>query len=128
MRVVFSMDLTETRSLADIGELASFIGLKLRTEFRILFEVLGRMRTRGDKQFRVASTINASLCSKTEVSHEPRCHCQLTYVLLSWRTPSMRSSRPIASASMVRGSNREWLAGTLSREMSSISPRYESAC
>lgn len=63
MRVVFSMDLTWTRSLADMGELASFMGLKLRTTFRILFEVLGRMRTRGDRQLRVASTINASLYS-----------------------------------------------------------------
>ena len=128
MRVVFSMDLTRTRSLGDIGELASFMGLKLRTAFRILFDVLGRVRTRGDRQFKVASTINASLYSTTDVSHEPRCHCHLTYVLLSCRTPSMRSSRPIASASMVRGSNREWLAGTLSSEMSSISPRYERVC
>lgn len=77
MRVVFSMDLTWTRSLADMGELASFMGLKLRTAFMILFEVLGRVRTRGDRQFRVASTINASLYSTTEVSREPRCHCHL---------------------------------------------------
>lgn len=63
MRVVFSIDLTETRSLAVMGELAIFMGLKLRTVVRILPEVFGRVRARIGRQFRVALTINASLYS-----------------------------------------------------------------
>ena len=61
MRVVFSIDFTITRVFAVMGELASFMGLKFMTVFKILFEVAGRVRTRMDRQLRVASTTNASL-------------------------------------------------------------------
>jgi hypothetical protein len=61
MRVVFSIDLTMTLFLGVMGEFASFRGLKLRRAFRIRLEVPGRVRTRIDKQFSVASTRRASL-------------------------------------------------------------------
>lgn len=61
MRVVFSIDLTMTRSFAVMGELANFMGLKFRTVFMIRLEVFGRVRTRMDRQFSVASTTRASL-------------------------------------------------------------------
>lgn len=63
IRVVFSMDLTITRVLGVIGELASFNGLKLRTALRILLAVPGRLRIKMDRQFKVASTSNTSLSS-----------------------------------------------------------------
>ena len=128
MRVVFSIDLTRTRSFAVIGEVASFMGLKFRTVFRILFAVLGRVRTRIERQFSVASTTNASLHSGENCqSRLPVPFQPPAYLPLSWSTPSMRSRRPKASASMVRGSSRAWFEGTLSREMSSRSPRFSSA-
>lgn len=61
MRCVFSMDLTMTLFLGVSGELANFKGLKVRRAFRMRLDVPGRVRTRMDMQFRVASTINASL-------------------------------------------------------------------
>lgn len=59
--VVFSMDLTITRSLGVIGELACFNGLKFRMTFKILFAICGRARIRMEREFRVASTSTASL-------------------------------------------------------------------
>ena len=50
-----------TLFLAVRGELANFKGLKVRRAFRMRFDVPGRVRTRIDMQFSVASTINASL-------------------------------------------------------------------
>ncbi len=61
MRVVFSIDLMSTLVLGVIGELASFRGLKLRTVFKILFEVPGRVRIKTERELRVASTRRASL-------------------------------------------------------------------
>jgi hypothetical protein len=60
--VVFSIDLTITRILGVMGELACLRGLKFRMTFKILFEVWGRARIRIDREFRVASTSTASLC------------------------------------------------------------------
>jgi hypothetical protein len=59
--VVFSMDLTMTRSLGVIGELACFKGLKFRMTFKILLAIWGRARIRMEREFRVASTRTASL-------------------------------------------------------------------
>ena len=67
MRVVFSMDFTKTLVLGVIGEFASLRGLKLRTAFRILLDVLGRVRISTDSVFRVASTSNASLGKRDEM-------------------------------------------------------------
>ena len=61
MRVVFSIDLAITRSLGVMGELASLRGLKFNTVLTIRFEVAGRVRTRTERQFSVASTTSASL-------------------------------------------------------------------
>lgn len=61
MRVVFSMDLANTRVFGVRGELASLSGLKLMTALRIRLEVDGRVRTRIGRQFSVPSTMSASL-------------------------------------------------------------------
>jgi hypothetical protein len=55
------MDLTITRVLGVIGELACFRGLKFRMAFKILFAVRGRDRIKKDMEFKVASTRTASL-------------------------------------------------------------------
>jgi hypothetical protein len=59
--VVFSMDLTITRSLGVIGELACLRGLKFRMIVKILFARWGRARIRIEREFRVASISKASL-------------------------------------------------------------------
>lgn len=59
--VVFSIDLTITRNLGVIGELASFKGLKFKITFKILFAIWGRARIKIDREFKVASTSTASL-------------------------------------------------------------------
>lgn len=61
MRVVFSIDLASTRTLGVSGELASLSGLKPMTAFRMRLDVDGRVRTRIGRQFRVPSTMSASL-------------------------------------------------------------------
>jgi hypothetical protein len=61
MRVVFSIDLIITRDLGVSGELASLRGLKLRRALMIRLDVVGRVLMMIDMQFRVASTIKASL-------------------------------------------------------------------
>lgn len=61
MRVVFSIDLSSTRVRGDIGEFAILKGLKAKSIVMILFVVAGRVLTRIDMQFNVASTIIASL-------------------------------------------------------------------
>ncbi len=61
MRVVFSIDLMSTLFFGVIGELASFRGLKLRTELMMRPEVFGRVRIKIERQLRVASTSRASL-------------------------------------------------------------------
>jgi len=58
------MDLTRTRDFGVIGEFASFRGLKLKTVLMIRFEVEGLVRMRMERQFKVASTTNASLRGK----------------------------------------------------------------
>jgi hypothetical protein len=55
-RVVFSIDLTITRSFGVIGELACLRGLKFRMTFNILFAMRGRARIRIEREFRVALT------------------------------------------------------------------------
>lgn len=62
--MVFSIDLTITRSLGVIGELASLRGLKDNIALRILFEIGGRARMSMEREFKVASTITASLYSQ----------------------------------------------------------------
>jgi len=59
--VVFSMDLTITRSFGVIGELANLSGLKLRMALRILFAMGGRARMSMEREFKVASMSTASL-------------------------------------------------------------------
>ena len=59
--VVFSMDLTITRSLDVMGEFACFRGLKFKMTFKILLAIWGRARIRIEREFRVASTSTASL-------------------------------------------------------------------
>ena len=59
--MVFSIDLTRTRVLGVIGELASLRGLKFKMAFMMRLAVEGLVRTRTDRQFKVASTTNASL-------------------------------------------------------------------
>ena len=61
IRVVFSMDLTITRSLGVMGELASFRGLKFKMTFMILLARFGRARMRVAREFKVASMSTASL-------------------------------------------------------------------
>lgn len=50
--------------LGDITPLAGFSGLKLRTAVTILLAIMGRLRTRVVRQFRVALTSTASLVTK----------------------------------------------------------------
>ena len=59
--MVFSIDLTITRSLGVIGELACLRGLKFRMTVKILFARWGRARIRIEREFKVASTSKASL-------------------------------------------------------------------
>ena len=61
IRVVFSIDLINTFVRGVIGECASLNGLKLRTAFRMRFDVEGLARTRIESVLRVASTSKASL-------------------------------------------------------------------
>jgi hypothetical protein len=68
--VVFSIDLTITRSLGVIGELACFKGLKFRITFKILLAIWGLARIKTEREFKVASTSTASLilsvsCNRT---------------------------------------------------------------
>jgi hypothetical protein len=60
-RVVFSIDLTITRSFGVMGELASFRGLKFKIAFKILLAIGGRARMSMEREFKVASTSTASL-------------------------------------------------------------------
>jgi hypothetical protein len=59
--VVFSIDLTITRSLGVMGELACFKGLKFRITVKIRFATCGRARIRMERVFKVASIKIASL-------------------------------------------------------------------
>jgi hypothetical protein len=59
--VVFSIDLTITRSFGVMGELASFRGLKFKIAFKILLAIGGRARMSMEREFNVASTSTASL-------------------------------------------------------------------
>jgi hypothetical protein len=65
---VRSIDFTMILILGVIGEFASFKGLKLRTEVRILLVTEGRVLMRTPKQFRVAFTRTASLNPVSNVS------------------------------------------------------------
>src|SRR6478752_4041621 len=67
IRVVFSIDLIMTRVLGVRGEFASLRGLKLRRALMTRFEVPGRVLTRIDMQFNVASTSRASLQFRVEL-------------------------------------------------------------
>ena len=60
-RVVLSIDLMCTFDFGDIGVLASFKGLKLKTVDTILLAIDPRVRTRMLRQFKVALTSTASL-------------------------------------------------------------------
>lgn len=62
--VVLSIALIWTLALGLMGELACFIGLKLRMADRILFAIDWRARSRLPKQFRVAVINTASLPSQ----------------------------------------------------------------
>lgn len=82
IRVVFSIDLIRTLVFGVMGELASLRGLKPRTVFIIRLDVLGRLRTRMDKQFNVASTRRASLLGAWSARHHQWEH-SITDLLLS---------------------------------------------
>lgn len=101
IRVVFSIDLIRTLVFGVMGELASLSGLKPRTVFIIRLDVLGRLRTRMDRQFNVASTRRASLLGGRSARHHQWEHI-ITDLLLSWSTASILSKRPAASASSRR--------------------------
>lgn len=102
--VVFSMDLTITRSFGVMGELASLRGLKFKMTFKILFAMMGRERMRTEREFRVASTKTASLGEK--ISRGITKDKRATYLLFSWNTDSILSNRPDASASRFFGGMR----------------------
>ena len=120
--VVFSMDFTITRSLGVIG-VARARGLKLRSELTIRFDMPGLVRTNIDKQFNVASTTKASLASVSDPETSSRL---LFSYLLSCRMLSMRSIRPVASASRVPWSSDWWFEGILSKETSKTPPYCQS--
>lgn len=120
--MVFSIDLTITRSLGVIGELACLRGLKFKITFKILFAVWGRARIRMDREFRVASTRTASL--HMSVSHRMR-ECKETDLIFSWKTANILSNKPDASASRFLGGMRGLLGGTMERETSRGSPRCD---
>jgi hypothetical protein len=71
--VVFSIDLTMTRSFGVIGELASFRGLKVKMAFRILLAIGGRARMSIEREFSVASTSTASLGGQSQQRQESDC-------------------------------------------------------
>lgn len=127
IRVVFSIDFTITFVFGVMGACASLKGLKLRTAFRIRVDVEGRARTRIDRVLRVASTI------KTSLRLVLLANCTIlvlgttkgTHLLLSCNTPSILSNNPKASASSVGVCSTGWLGGTMTREISSGSPRYK---
>lgn len=118
MRVVFSIDLTSTFVFGVMGELASFSGLKLRTELMIRLDVLGRVRIRIERQFRVASTSRASLW-ESQPARLWFTRIAAAYLLLSCNTPSILSKSPVASASRCMGSNKGWFGGIMLRDISS---------
>ncbi len=64
--VVFSIDLTMTRSFGVMGELASFRGLKFKMAVRILLAIGGRARMSIEREFNVASTSTASLGGQSQ--------------------------------------------------------------
>lgn len=119
IRVVFSMDLARTRVLGVMGELASLSGLKFITALRIRLDVEGLVRMRTDRQFSVPSTTRASLHHGSLVSilndTQPRV---VPYLLLSCSTTSMRSRRPVASASSCLVSRNGWSAGIIPKDTS----------
>jgi hypothetical protein len=61
MRVVFSIDFTRTLDFGVMGEFASLRGLKFKMALTMRLEVLGLLRTRIERVFKVASTSTASL-------------------------------------------------------------------
>lgn len=97
--VVFSIDLTITRSFGVIGELASLRGLKFKMTFNILFAVRGRARTSTERELSVA-LIKTVFLQVLVIDGTFRVR---TYMALSWNIPSTLSRRPDASASKLRG-------------------------
>ena len=106
MRVVFSSDLMTTLDFGVMGELASFRGLKLRTELRMRLVVLGRVRARMERQFREASTSKTSLCQQLVADNPGARMFGAAYLLLSCSIPRILSRSPVASASSCLGSNK----------------------
>lgn len=83
-----------------MGELVSFMGLKFSTVFRILFEVPGRVRTRIDRQFRVASTTNASLYQAVSYGLERRHNISLPAVVLKDSQHAIQKSKCLSLHSL----------------------------
>lgn len=98
-----------------MGELACLRGLKFKMTVNILFAVWGRARIKMDREFRVASTSTASLYMS--VDHE-RGRWVQTDLMFSWKTDSILSNKPDASASRFFGGMRGLLGGTIDRETS----------
>lgn len=118
--VVFSIDLTMTRSLGVMGEFACFKGLKFKMTVKILFAVWGRARMRMEREFKVASTSTASL--HMSVDHSS-IKWEQTNLIFSWKTDNILSSRPDASASRFLGGMSGLVGWTIDRETSRGSPR-----
>lgn len=101
------MDLIMTRVLGVRGELASLRGLKLTRALMILFEVPGRVLTRIDMQFNVASTSRASLQFRVQlvtrafaVKIDP---LTCSPVELPTFYPVVRTLQPLSSEDQVTG-------------------------
>lgn len=87
--VVFSVDLIITLDLGVKGNCASRRGSKFNRVFNMRLEVPGLVRTRIDKQFKVASTIKPSLLPRVQVSH---------HFDVPWDMTALTCSREIHSA------------------------------
>lgn len=121
--VVRAIDLTMTLFLVVTGtDCASVRGLKLRIVETILLATEALFLTREPKLFSVAVTTRASLfCDVRRIYGQ--CSWDLSYLLLSCKTPRRRSRRPEASASRLDGGMTGWSRGTKAREISFISGR-----
>ncbi len=127
IRVVFSIDFMSTFVFGVMGEFASLRGLKLRTALTILLDVPGLVRIRIERVLSVPSTSRASLRTKLRLGlmHIGLYH-RTPYLLLSCSVTSMRSKRPMPSASKWRGSKKGWFGGIMTSDTSR--PRYLFSC
>lgn len=119
-RTVFSIDLASTLALEVRGGLKPRKGLKLRITLRILLEVDALVLTNIPTLLRVAVTNNASL---THLARAQDMRNERAYLVVSWKTLSSLSSKPIASGSSNVGGIRGWSRGTRAKDVSFCSGR-----